>query len=94
MELPTFGVGTAHIKHSNMQDMLEAALLSGNVRHVDCAKVYGNEESVGQALQSIFATGRLKREECFITSKLWNDDHRRVEEACRLSLSRLVSSNQ
>ena len=91
MELPPLGIGTAHIGPKDMSDVLRNALLEANVRHIDCAKVYGNEDSVGLALKSIFDSGRVKRDDVFITSKLWNDDHNNVEQACRLSLERLVS---
>jgi diketogulonate reductase-like aldo/keto reductase len=92
MDLPFTGIGTAHIKNDEMESVLRNALIIGGVRHIDCAKVYGNEESVGKALRSIFQdpSAGIQREQLFITSKLWNDDHRCVEEACRLSLKRLV----
>ena len=43
-------------------------------RHFDCASVYGNEAEVGRSLEAIVAGG-LKREEIWVTSKLWNDKH-------------------
>jgi len=89
MELPSIGIGTAHIKADEMEEVISTAVLSANVFHIDCAKVYGNEESVGKALKKVFDSGKLARDKVFITSKLWNDDHRCVEQACRLSLSRL-----
>ena len=92
MELPPLGIGTAHIRASEMESVLRTALLTAGILHIDCAKVYGNEEHVGKALSQIFQSGGgITRENVFITSKLWNDDHRHVEEACRLSLQRLVS---
>lgn len=92
MDLPPIGIGTAHISAEDMVPILRTAVLGANVFHIDCAKVYGNEQHVGKALKSIFETTPIKRENLFITSKVWNDDHLNVEEACRASLRRLVGS--
>lgn len=58
-------------------------------RHIDCAAVYGNEKEVGAALKECIDSGEVAREDLFITSKLWNTDHHRVEEACRRTLEHL-----
>ena len=44
-------------------------------RHIDCAYMYGNQKEIGQALKECFQEGLCKREDLFITSKLWNDSH-------------------
>jgi len=65
---------------------VEAALALG-YRHVDTAKVYGNEADVGAAL----AASGVPRDEVFVTTKLWNDDHGydTTLRACNASLRRL-----
>ena len=49
---------------------VEAALTAG-CRHIDCAQEYENEQEIGVALQKCFQEGVVKRDEVFITSKLW-----------------------
>ncbi len=49
---------------------MEAALKAG-YRHIDCAHIYRNEPEIGEALQKCFKDGVCKREDIFITSKLW-----------------------
>src|SRR6202008_874461 len=68
------------------KDALEAGF-----RHFDCAERYGNEREVGTALQAALAAGAVAREDIFVTTKLWNSNHRpeRVEPAFEASLERL-----
>ena len=49
---------------------VETALKEGYI-HVDCAHIYGNEAEIGAALQKCFNDEVIKREDIFITSKLW-----------------------
>jgi diketogulonate reductase-like aldo/keto reductase len=60
-------------------------------RHLDCAERYRNEDAVGDALQEAIRQGTVAREDVFVTTKLWNTNHRpeRVGPACDASLRRL-----
>src|SRR5580700_4405693 len=88
--IPALGFGTlipdAAETISATRDALEAGF-----RHFDCAERYRNEREVGQALQAGLAAGGLAREDIFVTTKLWNTNHRpeRVEPAFEASLERL-----
>ena len=57
-------------------------------RHIDTATLYGNEGAIGEALQECMAAG-VKREDLFITTKVWHTDKNNVEAALRLSLKKL-----
>ncbi|KAL4112953.1 hypothetical protein QTP88_016665 [Uroleucon formosanum] len=63
-------------------------------RHIDCAAYYHNEKQLGKAINDKILEGVIKRDELFITSKLWNDKHRSelVEEALKNTLNDLCLS--
>jgi alcohol dehydrogenase (NADP+) len=88
--MPALGFGTlipdAAVTLSATRDALEAGF-----RHFDCAERYRNERVVGEALQAGVADGGIAREDLFVTTKLWNSNHRpeRVELAFAASLDRL-----
>src|SRR5277367_1539774 len=88
--MPVVGFGTlipeAAVVISATRDALEAGF-----RHFDCAELYRTEREVGEALQAGLAAGGLAREDIFVTTKLWNNNHRpeRVEPALEASLDRL-----
>jgi alcohol dehydrogenase (NADP+) len=88
--MPALGFGTlipdAAVTIRATRDALEAGF-----RHFDCAERYRNEREVGEALQAGLAAGGIPREDIFVTTKLWNSNHRpeRVEPAFEASLDRL-----
>ncbi len=67
------------------------AALEAGFRHFDCAERYRNEDVVGAVMQSVFDAGQIRREDVFITTKLWNTNHRpeRVRPAFDASRTRL-----
>jgi len=72
--MPALGLGTWQAPPGEVGGAVRAALELG-YRHIDCAAIYGNEAEVGAALGQAFADGLVRREELWITSKLWNDAH-------------------
>jgi alcohol dehydrogenase (NADP+) len=75
-QIPAIGLGTFGSDRFSGEAIAEAVkgAISVGYRHIDCASVYGNEHLIGPALQEVMAGG-LKREELWITSKVWNDMH-------------------
>ncbi|CAH1242129.1 AKR1A1 [Branchiostoma lanceolatum] len=71
--MPYLGLGTAKLKAEQMLQVFTAAIEAG-YRHFDCASIYGNEKDVGVVLKKM-TDSTVKREELFITSKLWNAHH-------------------
>jgi alcohol dehydrogenase (NADP+) len=88
--IPTLGFGTL-IPDPVETKMATTAALKVGFRHLDCAERYRNEREVGEALRAEFATGAIARQNVFITTKLWNTNHRpeRVEPAFDASCQRL-----
>jgi len=63
--------------------------IEGGYRHIDCASVYGNEKEIGKVLEGFLKSGVLRREDLWITSKVWNDMHDHVAESCKRSMDDL-----
>ena len=75
-KMPCIGMGTFGSDRFSAEDVAAAVKGAAEVgfRLFDCASVYGNEHLIGEVFEDIIKTG-IKREELFITSKLWNDMH-------------------
>ncbi|TQS37884.1 hypothetical protein Golomagni_01625 [Golovinomyces magnicellulatus] len=86
-EIPALGLGTWQSEPSVVKNAVSYALSIG-YKHIDCAYVYCNEDEVGEGLKEAFAKG-VKREDIFVTSKLWCTYHSRAEEALDKSLKSL-----
>ncbi len=89
-QMPALGFGTLIPDAAGTISATRDALDAG-FRHFDCAERYRNEREVGQALQAGLAATGLAREDIFVTTKLWNTNHRpeRVAPAFEASLARL-----
>jgi diketogulonate reductase-like aldo/keto reductase len=88
--IPAVGFGTLIPDPLATRQAVEAALEVG-FRHLDCAERYRNEDAVGDAMQAAFGTRTIRREDVFVTTKLWNTNHRpeRVKPAFDASRRRL-----
>lgn len=84
--IPQLGYGVFKVDPDIAADVTSQALAAG-YRHIDTAKIYGNEEGVGRAI----AESGIPREELFVTTKLWDDAHAFDDAiaACEASLERL-----
>ena len=88
--MPAVGFGTLIPDLAETKRAVTTALGVG-FRHFDCAERYRNEEAVGDAMHEVFEAGTVRREDVFVTTKLWNTNHRpeRVRPAFDASLRRL-----
>jgi diketogulonate reductase-like aldo/keto reductase len=88
--MPAAGFGTLIPDQLVTRQATKTALETG-FRHFDCAERYRNEEAVGGAMQDVFKAGTVRREDVFVTTKLWNTNHRpeRVKPAFDGSRRRL-----
>jgi len=77
-EMPAIGLGTWKSPKGKVGDAVIIALEEG-YRHIDCAAIYGNEDEIGDSFSKVFSEGKIKREQVWITSKLWNDSHKRED---------------
>ena len=88
-KIPVIGLGTFGSDHVTAEEVANAVregILLG-YRHIDCASVYKNEHAIGPVLNDLIENG-LKREDLWITSKVWNDMHGKgqVIESCKKTL--------
>jgi alcohol dehydrogenase (NADP+) len=91
-EIPAIGLGTFGSDRFSGEQVAEAVVEAASVgyRHFDCAAVYHNEQFIGHSLQTIMSGG-VKREDLWVTSKLWNDKHAEADviPSCEQSLAHL-----
>jgi diketogulonate reductase-like aldo/keto reductase len=88
--IPALGFGTLIPDPVATRTATKAALETG-FRMLDAAERYGNEKEVGEAIQEVLKAGKIRREEVFVATKVWNNNHRpeRVKPAFEASLKRL-----
>jgi diketogulonate reductase-like aldo/keto reductase len=88
--IPAVGFGTLIRDPLVTKEATKTALEVG-YRHFDCAERYRNEEAVGDAMQAALSAGAIRREDVFVSTKLWNTNHRpeRVKPALDASCGRL-----
>ena len=88
--MPILGLGTWKSDKGQVYNAVRKAIEVG-YRHIDCAAIYGNEEEIGEAFQDAFKAGDVKRDELWVTSKLWNSAHKKdaVKPALEKTLSDL-----
>jgi len=73
-EIPIIGLGTWLSKEGEVGRAVIDAFEIG-YRHFDCALVYGNEPEIGKSFGELFSQGKVKREDLFVTSKIWSTYH-------------------
>src|SRR3954469_8858269 len=84
LAIPQIGFGVWEVPDDEVDSAFGRALDIG-YRHIDTARIYGNEDGVGRVL----AKGDVERDDVFVTTKVWNDDHEFVPAAFDASMQRL-----
>ncbi|XP_043600658.1 1,5-anhydro-D-fructose reductase-like isoform X3 [Bombus pyrosoma] len=89
-KMPAFGLGTYQSRAGEVEAAVKEAINLG-YRHIDTAFFYQNEKEIGQAIQAKIKDGTVKREDLFVTTKLWNNFHKEssVVPTCKKSLENL-----
>lgn len=87
-EMPVLGIGTFQLSNSQAENSVYWALKAG-MRLIDTARIYGNEEGVGRGIRRAIKDGIVKREEIFVTTKMWTSDFSNGDAAVDASLKRL-----
>ena len=88
-QMPTVGLGCyASDDHEVLKRVVISAVMEKGYRHIDCAWSYGNEHVVGEALKHCFENG-IKREDLWITTKLFPTNYEKIEESLKESLTKL-----
>lgn len=89
-KMPALGLGTWKSAKGEVYKAVRESIKIG-YRHFDCAFIYGNEKEIGQAIADAINEGEITRNELWITSKLWNNRHRKedIQAAIETTLSDL-----
>ena len=69
-KMPKIGLGTYADDEGDVKAVVKSAILEHGYRHIDTAKIYGNEAKIGEALEEVMAAG-IKREDLYIVTKIW-----------------------
>lgn len=78
VNIPSIGLGTWKSAPGKVEEAVYHALKSG-YKHIDCAAVYANEKEVGNGIKKAINEGLVTRKEIWITSKLWNNSHKKED---------------
>lgn len=87
-EMPILGIGTYRLSPTEAENSVYWALKAG-FRLIDTARIYGNEDGVGRGIRRAISEGLVKREEIFVTTKMWTSDYSDGDNAIDASLERL-----
>ncbi|WP_314720389.1 aldo/keto reductase [Parvimonas micra] len=87
-KMPVLGIGTYSLSDSEAENSVYWALRDG-YRLIDTAHIYGNERGVGRGIKKAIDEGLVKREEIFVTTKMWTNDFDNPDDAINESLNRL-----
>lgn len=87
--IPALGLGTWQSDKGLVEMAVEYALKEAGIRHIDAAYAYQNEEEVGNGIAKAIASGKVKREDIFVTTKVQPAYHNRVELSLSKSLAKL-----
>ncbi|KAH3901712.1 D-arabinose 1-dehydrogenase (NAD(P)(+)) ARA1 SCDLUD_001485 [Saccharomycodes ludwigii] len=89
--IPVVGLGTASPsdRAPETKEAVITAIEKGGLRHIDTAWFYGTEKFIGEALQEVFSRGKVKREDLFITTKVWPVYWDNASESIDISLKDL-----
>ena len=76
LSMPTVGLGTWKSKPGEVRKAVLSAIQTG-YRHIDAAWIYKNQDEVGDGIRDAINEGIVTREELWVTTKLWNDFHKK-----------------
>ena len=90
-KIPCIGMGTFGSDRFTAEEVSNAVAGAIRIgyRMFDCASCYGNEDQIGEVFTNAIKEGVVERKDLFIMTKVWNDMHRKVEEAAKKSIADL-----